>query len=183
LKSYEKRGERTLLVEELRTYMNLEEKQFERYTQLKNRVILKCIEEINKYSDIKVKLKKEEKEKQKVVGLVFEIRQNDYRYPIDNLLDYEKYSKKTKEELQKILNSTVLARYKMPLRESSTDLFCKEAIITLITELRNNNYEDVKIQYPIPYFLGVLKKKHNEMTGEEITDTQIRRHEIESMNI
>jgi hypothetical protein len=71
----------------------------------------------------------------------------------------------------------------MPLRESSTDLFCKEAIITLITELRNNNYEDVKIQYPIPYFLGVLKKKHNEMTGEEITDTQIRRHEIESMNI
>ena len=182
LKSYEKRGERTLLVEELRTYMNLDEKQFERYTQFKNRVILKCIEEINKYSDIKVELKKEEKERQKVVGLVFEIRQNDYRYPVDHYLDYEKYNNKTKGELQTILSSAVLARYKIPLNESSTNLFCKEAIITLIMEIKNNNYEKVNIQYPIPYFLGVLKKKHKEMTGEEITDTQIRRSEIESYN-
>lgn len=183
LKSYEKTGERTLLVDELRTYMNLEENQFERYTQFKNRVILKCIEEINKYSDIKVELKKEEKEKQKVVGLIFEIRRNDYRYPVDNLLDYERYNKKTKAELQTMLNSMILARYKIPLRENTTDLFCKEAIITLIIELKNNNYEDVSIKHPIPYFTGVLKKKHQEMTGEEITSTMIRRHEIESITM
>jgi len=181
LKSYEKVGERTLLLEELRTYMNLEENQFERYTQLKNRVILKCIEEINKYSDIKVTLKKEEKENRKVVGLVFEIRVNNYRYPIDDILDYEKYNKKTKKELQNILSSIILRRYKMPLHETVTDLFCKESIITLIIELRNNIYETVEIKYPIPFFTGVLKKKHFEMTGEEISDIQIRRYEIETI--
>lgn len=181
LKSYEKVGERTLLIEELRAYMNLEENQFERYTQLKNRVILKCIEEINQYSDIRVELKKEEKDKQKVIGLVFEIRKNNYKYPMDELLEYDKYNKKTKGELQKILNSIILARYKTLLKEETTDLFCKEAIIALITELKNDSYEKVNIQYPIPYFTGVLKKKHKEMTGEEIKDTDIRRHEIENI--
>ena len=81
------------------------------------------------------------------------------------------------------MSSAVLSGYKIPLNESSTNLFCKEAIITLIMEIKNNNYEKVNIQYPIPYFLGVLKKKHKEMTGEEITDTQIRRSEIESYNL
>lgn len=181
LKSYEKIGERTLLVEELRTYMNLEKHQFERYTQLKNRVILKCIDEINKYSDIKVELKKEEKEKQKVVGLVFEIRKNSYRYPLDDVVDSEKYNKKTKKELQSILSGIILSRYKMPLNNESTDLFCKEAIITLIMELKNNNYDNVDIKYPIPYFLGVLKKKHYEMTGEEIKDIDIRKNELAYM--
>lgn len=182
LKSFEKVGERTLLIEELRTYMNLDEHQFERYTQLKNRVILKCIDEINKYSDIKVELKKEEKEGKRVVGLVFEIRANNYRYPMDNLLDYDKYSKKTKKELQNILSSMILTRYKMPLYEATTDLFCKESIITLIIELKNNIYEKVDIKYPIPFFTGVLKKKHQEMTGEEIRNIDIRRYEIEIYN-
>lgn len=179
LKSYEKIGERTILVDELRGYLNLEPTQFERYTQLKNRVILKCIKEINSYSDIKVNLIKEEKQKQKVVGLIFEIRQNNYRYPIHEYLDYERYTQKPKSELQEILSNEVLARYKVALNKERTDLFCKEAIVLLITELQKNAYEDVKVQYPIPYFTGVLKNKHKEMTGEEITDTEIRRHEIE----
>ena len=182
LKSYERIGERTILVDELRTYLNLEDNQFERYTQLKNRVLLKCIKEINDYSDIKVELTKEEKQNKKVVGLIFEIRRNDYRYPIHDYLDYERYTKKSKNELQEILSNEVMARYKIPLQKSRTDLFCKEAIVLLITEIQKNNYEDVKIQYPVPYFTGVLKKKHKEMTGEEITDTEIRRHELESIN-
>lgn len=181
LKSYEKIGERTLLIDELRTYMNLEENQFTRYTQFKNRVILKCIDEINRFSDINIELKKEEKEGKRVVGLVFEIKANNYRYPMDDLLDYENYSKKTKRELQEILNSMILRRYKIPLHATSTDLFCKEAIITLIMELKNNIYDTVEVKRPIPFFNGVLKKKHFEMTGEEISNIQIRRHEIESI--
>lgn len=179
LKSYEKVGERTILVDELRAYLNLEPTQFERYTQLKNRVILKCIEEINEYSDITVKLEKEEKENKKVVGLVFSIGHNKYKYPMDDYLEYERYKNKTKEELQEILSNEILAKYKMPLNKYRTDLFCKEAIVTLIIELINKGYADVDIKYPIPFFTGVLKKKHADMTGEEITDTDIRRHEIE----
>lgn len=181
LKSYEKIGERTFLIEELRTYLNLEENQFERYTQLKNRMLLKCIEEINKHSDIKVELVKEQKENKKVIGLTFSITKNIYRYPIDNLLEYERYQNKTKEDLQKILNSKILARYKIQFPNYTTDLFCKEAIIMLIIELESNEYEQTEIKVPIPYFTGVLKRKHKDMTGEEITEMDIHRYTLEKV--
>lgn len=183
LKSWEKAGERTVLVDELREYFNLEPTQYERYTQLKSRVINKCIEEINRFSDIQVELIKEEKERQKVVSLTFGIKHNNYRYPMDNMLEYERYMKKTKRELQKILSNTILARYKIAFAESQSDLFCNEAIATLIIELENNAYDDVNIKTPIPYFTGVLKNKHKEMTGEEITNTDIRRRQIEAFNM
>lgn len=142
---------------------------------------MKCVEEINKYSDIKVILKKEEKENKKVVSMTFEIKRSNYRYPVDDLLDYENYNKKTKKEIQDILNSIIIAKYKVKFENNTTDLFCKEALISLIIELKNNEYEEIEIKYPILYFLGVLKNKHKDMTGEEITDTQIRRHQIENM--
>ena len=40
----------------------LEDNKYTKYNHLKTRVIQKSIEEINKYSDIKVELEKEEKE-------------------------------------------------------------------------------------------------------------------------
>ena len=91
--------------------------------------------------------------------------------------------KKTKRELQKILSNTILARYKIAFPESQSDLFCNEAIATLIVELENNAYEDVNIKTPIPYFTGVLKNKHKEMTGQEITNTDIRRRQIQAFDM
>lgn len=141
----------------------------------------KSIEEINKYSDIKIKLEKEEKEGKKVVGLVFSINKNEYKYPIDNWLEYEEYNKKTKVELQNILKGLVLARYKIIFATTKTDLFCKEAIIQLIIELKGREYENTNIKFPIPYFTGVLQKKHQQFTGEEISNTDIRKYELQQL--
>ena len=157
----------------------IDKDKYTKYSHLKAKVIQKAIEEINKYSDIKINLEKEEKEGKKVVGLVFSINKNDYRYPVDNWLEYEKYNKKTKEELQAILDNLILARYKVHLSSNSTDLFCKEAILELIMELKSNEFENTNIKYPIPYFTSVLQEKEKKLTGKEITKTQLRRHEIE----
>ena len=179
MKQYESIGERTITIEEIKDLLMIDKDKYTKYSHLKAKVIQKSIEEINKYSDIKINLEKEEKEGKKVVGLVFSINKNDYRYPVDNWLEYEKYNKKTKEELQTILDNLILARYKIHLSNNSTDLFCKEAILELIMELKSNEYENTNIKYPIPYFTAVLQEKEKKLTGKEITKTQLRRHEIE----
>ena len=179
MKQYESIGERTITIEEIKDLLMIDKDKYTKYSHLKAKVIQKSIEEINKYSDIKINLEKEEKEGKKVVGLVFSINKNDYRYPVDNWLEYENYNKKTKEELQTILDNLILARYKIHLSNNSTDLFCKEAILELIMELKSNEYENTNIKYPIPYFTAVLQEKEKKLTGKEITKTQLRRHEIE----
>lgn len=181
MKAYEQIGERTITIEEIRDLLMLEENKYLKYNHLKTRVIQKAIEEINKYSDIKVELEKEEKEGRRVIGLVFTINKNDYRYPIDNWLEFENYNKKTKAELQDILNNLILARYKIPFEKIRSDLFCKESILELIMELKYNEFEKVHIQYPIPYFTKVLQKKEIKFTGKEITNTQIRNYENQQM--
>lgn len=179
MKQYESIGERTITIEEIKDLLMIDKDKYTKYSHLKAKVIQKAIEEINKYSDIKINLEKEEKEGKKVVGLVFSINKNDYRYPVDNWLEYEKYNKKTKEELQTILDNLILARYKIHLNSNSTDLFCKEAILELIMELKSNEFENTNIKYPIPYFTSVLQEKEKKLTGKEITKTQLRRYEIE----
>lgn len=179
MKQYESIGERTITIEEIKDLLMIDKDKYTKYSHLKAKVIQKAIEEINKYSDIKINLEKEEKEGKKVVGLVFSINKNDYRYPVDNWLEYEKYNKKTKEELQAILDNLIFARYKVHLSSNSTDLFCKEAILELIMGLKSNEFENTNIKYPIPYFTSVLQEKEKKLTGKEITKTQLRRHEIE----
>ena len=102
MKQYETIGERTITIEEIKDLLMIDSDKYTKYSHLKAKVIQKAIEEINRYSDIKVELQKEEKEGKKVVGLVFSINKSDYRYPVDNWLEFENYNKKTKEELQKI---------------------------------------------------------------------------------
>ena len=179
MKQYEKIGERTVLIEELKELLMIDNNKYQKYSHLKSFVIQKAMQEINQYSDIKINLEKEEKEGKKVVGLVFSINKNDYLYPIDHWLEYEEYSKKTKGELQKSLNSLILAKYKRTLNKTQTDLFCKDAILQLVMELKNNDYENNNIKNAIPYFIKVLQEKHKQFTGEEISNTQLRRYETE----
>ena len=141
MKQYETIGERTITIEEIKDLLMIDSDKYTKYSHLKAKVIQKAIEEINRYSDIKVELQKEEKEGKKVVGLVFSINKSDYRYPVDNWLEFENYNKKTKEELQKILDSLIQARYKIHFDTNRTALFCKEAILQLIMELKNNDFE------------------------------------------
>ena len=145
MKQYETIGERTITIEEIKDLLMIDSDKYTKYSHLKAKVIQKAIEEINRYSDIKVELQKEEKEGKKVVGLVFSINKSDYRYPVDNWLEFENYNKKTKEELQKILDSLIQARYKIHFDTNRTDLFCKEAILQLIMELKNNDFENTAI--------------------------------------
>lgn len=179
MKQYESIGERTITIEEIRELLMLEDNKYIKYNHLKTRVIQKAIEEINKFSDIKIQLEKEEKEGKKVVGLVFSINKNDYQYPLDTWAEYERYNNKTKKEIQEILDRLIMSRYKINLTNKKTDLFSKESLLELVLELKQNNYEDIKIKYPIPYFIKVLQEKEKKFTGKEISNTDIRRHEIE----
>ena len=181
MKEYEKIGERTIPLDDLRHLLYIDKEKYNKYSHFKERILNKALEEINKFSDLTVTLRKEEKQGKKIVGLVFQIRPHNYKYPIDIMLEREDLKKKTKEEIQKLLNNIVLRDYKQEFPASKTDLFDKEAIIQLYTEIKEGEYQDRNIKYPIPYFTEILIKKHANMTGEEITKVQISRHEMELM--
>ena len=167
--------------EEIRDLFMLDKDKYSKYSHLKERVIKKSMEEINKYSDIRIELEKEEKEGKKVVGLVFSIKPSDYKYPIDNWLEYEEYTKKTKKELQDILNGLILARYKIPFEAVRSDLFSKETILQVVMEIKSNEYENTNIKYAVPYFTKVLQAKEKNFTGKEITNTELRRYEMQKL--
>lgn len=178
MKEYERIGERTLPLDELKNMLfTQKDNSYQKYSHFKARVINKALEEINKFSDLTVTLIKEEKQGKKVVGLVFEIRPNKLKMPIDEWQEADEIRKLPKSDLQRLLKNIILKYYKIELKESSTDLFDKEAIAQLYIEIKNGEYEDKVIKTPIPYFKGVLIKKHAMMTGEEITKTQIAKHE------
>lgn len=182
MKEYEKRGERVLLVDELKSMLFTgKEASYQQYSHFKVRVINKALEEINKFSDLTVTLIKEEKQGKKVVGLVFEIRPHKYKLPIDVLQEAEEVRKLPKKELQTMLKNIILKNYKCELREISTALFDKEAIAQLYSEIKNGEYEDRNIKYPIPYFTEVLISKHSMMTGIEIKKSDIQKYELEEL--
>ena len=113
--------------------------------------------------------------------MVFDIRPNDYKYPIDNILEYNKYESKTKTELQEILNGLLLARFKVHFNNTISDLIDKQAILSLVMDLKSYTFDEENIRKPIPYFSAVLRRKHQEITGEEITETDIRKYEMEQI--
>jgi len=181
MKEYEKIGERTIPLDDLRHLLYIDKDKYTKYSHLKERVINKPLEEINKHSDINVELIKEEKEGKKVVGLVFQIRPHNYKYPIDLMVERESLRNKTKEEMQKLLNNIILRDYKQEFPTRKTDLFDKEAITQLYIEIKEGEYQGRNIKYPNPYFTEILIKKHALMTGEEITKSQIAKYEREKV--
>lgn len=181
MKEYEKIGERTIPLDDLRQLLYIDKDKYTKYSHFKERVLNKALEEINKHSDLNVELIKAEKQGKKVVGLIFQIRPHNYKYPIDIMAEREVLRKKTKLEMQKLLNNIMLRDYKQEFPTRKTDLFDKEAITQLYTEIKEGEYQEKSIKYPIPYFTEVLIKKHALMTGEEITKVQLSKHEIEKI--
>lgn len=179
MKEYEKIGERTIPIEELRHYLYIDKDKYTKYSHFKERVIKPAMQEINKYSDLNITLIKEEKNGKKIIGLIFEIRPNNYKYPIDNLLDYTELREKTKAEIQKLLDDIIYKNYKIHFPPSKSDLFDKEAILQTYMEIKKGEFEETVIRTPIPYFEAVLIKKHGQMTGEEIKKTDIVRRQME----
>lgn len=184
LKQYETIGGRTLLLEEIREYLNIEEKEaYKKYSHLKARIIQKAVSEINEYSDITVKTFEIKKGK-KVEAIEFEIRKKDnLQTPLEEWQYYSELKEKSKNELGKILNSIISKKYNIVFTTGNNKIICKEAILQLVMELKNGDFEDTEIKTtPILYFQGVLIKKHNTITGEEITKADLRRAEIEEIS-
>ena len=181
LKQYETVGSRVLLIEELKEFLDTDQKSYEKYNRFKEKVLLKALQEINKHSDITVKMQ-EIKKGRKVEAVEFEIlKNNNYITPLDNWEDYQRMSNKTRIELADILQSLIQNKYKVNFTSAHTDIICKEAIISLIQQIKEKEFESVAISSPILYFQQVLLNIHNKHTGEELTKADLRRAEIERM--
>jgi len=99
--------------------------------------------------------------------------------PLDVYQDSQEIRKLAKNEIQNLLQAVILRDYKIEMKETTMELFDKEAIAQLYVEIKNGEYSDRNIKNPIPYFTEVLIKKHGQMTGEEISKSSIRRHEMD----
>jgi len=179
VKQYETVGSRVLLVEELKDFLDIEEQSYNKYSHFKTRVLSKSLQEINKHSDLTVKMQ-EIKKGRKVDAIEFEIiKNNNYITPLDNWEDYQRMSKKTRIELADILQSLIKSKYRVSFTSAYADIICKEAIISLIQQIKEKEFESVVISAPILYFQQVLLNIHNKHTGEELTKADLRRIEVE----
>lgn len=178
LKQYQTASERMISIKDLKEMLLIEDI-YKQYTHLKQRVILPAIKEINEKSDIKIELT-EIKKARKVEVLHFTIQENFKNYyPIDNFMEYEKYKKKSVEELAEILRNLIFKNYKMEMDINTIKMFCHSAILHTIMELKEGAFINKDIKLPILYFTKVLMNKHEMITDQEITKADIRKYEIE----
>jgi len=172
-----------LLIEEIKEFLDIDTKAYNKYSNLKTRVLLKSVQEINQCSDLTVKIQ-EIKKGRKVDAIEFEIeRNNNYITPLDEWEDYQKMQKKTRIELAEIVHSMINDKYKVNFASASANIICKEAIISLIQQIKEKEFENVLISHPVAYFQQVLLNIHNNHTGEELTKADLRRAEVEKMLI
>lgn len=85
-KSYAHKGKVTVSLEHLRRFLFNEEKVYEAYTYFKRDILKKCINEINKKTDIEVTFE-EIKVSRKVEALVFYIKDKDVMVSPQNLVE------------------------------------------------------------------------------------------------
>ena len=177
MKQYEKLGERTVLLKDLKEYLMIEEK-YKQYYHIKQKILLKTIKEINDKTDILIEMS-EIKAGKKVTALLFRIQENyANKTPIDNLLEHNKYKEKPAEELAEILENLLKSKFNANIsKELMLDLYCKEAIFATVMEIKSGEFKKENINTPTPYFLGVLSNKHELYKTEKVTKTDILRAE------
>lgn len=181
LKEYETIGSRVLLIEELREFLDIKSDSYSKYSHFKTKVLLKALNEINLYSDLNVKMQ-EIKKGRKVDAVEFEIVKNEnYITPLDNWEDYKRMSNKNRTELARILESLIKSRYNINFKSAYTDIISKDAILSLIQQIKGKEFETILIKSPNSYFQQVLLNIHNELTGQELTKADLRRAEMEKM--
>ncbi len=183
LKEYETIGNRTLLISELKEYLDIDKESYNKYSHFKTKVLLKAQKEINQYSDISIELL-EIKKGRKVDAIEFQIKRKDnYITPLDNWEDYQKMIKKSKTELVQILESMIKKKYQVNFMIKYEEIIHKDAIISLIQQLKEKEFENINISSPNSYFTQVLLNIHNDITGEELTKADIRRIELTKLLI
>lgn len=177
LKEYETIGSRVLLIDELRDILDIKSDSYNKYSHFKAKVLLKAIEEINKHSDLNVKML-EIKKGRKVDAVEFEIIKSDkYITPMDSWEEYQTMSQKSKIELARILETLIKSNYNVIFKTGYADIICKDAVLSLIQQIKEKEFENVKIDYPNSYFQQVLLNIHNNITGQELTKADLRRTE------
>ena len=164
-KQYLNIGSRTIILDELRKILGLNDKEYARYNNFKRIILEKAQTEINKKSDVEIKLN-EIKQGKKVTSINFEIERNfNFVEPIDNWYDYQKYKNKSIDDISEILTDIIMEYYKVsiPVQLISNGTYDKTAILQTVFELKEGYYRDRQIKNPTLYFLQVLDNKTKQL--------------------
>lgn len=111
LKQYERIGERTFTIEELRRLLVIDFNEYPKYANFKQKVILKAINEINSNSDLVIKFE-EIKTARKITSIKFNIKSNKEPLKTENLIDdpNEKIDKENIKTVQAIFTKHTITK-------------------------------------------------------------------------
>lgn len=171
MKEWSNKGEKIFTVEELRLLLGVDNDEYPKYANFKQKVILAAQREINELSDVYFDFE-EEKESRKVVRIRLLIRsnpKNKENIDIDKL-QKEAQQKKfiSREDLAHDLVVLALKKYGTILDTkkiliNNDDEICHFAIMQTLQEIQENGFDSEKMKKP-SYIYGILKNKNSQHT-------------------
>ena len=183
LKQYEKIGERTISVEELREFLGIKKEEYRRYNDFKRYVILKAYKELKEKADIYFEFE-EKKKGRKIEEIVFYIYKNpNFKEDTQEIRD----NKKTKIKVVIAEEKNQTEEKKPTLRIQNEELFEKIKEYTNLTDerikrifsiydedyikkifyLTLEKYKEGKIDNMTAFFLAGLKENYLKLSPFE----------------
>lgn len=154
LKEWNNKGEKTFTIEELRLLLGVDEDEYPKYGNFKQKVILKAQKEINELSDVHFDFE-EEKEARSVVRIRLIITTNSKNKEYNNI-SHDGFENKSMAELAEMLVKEVLKRWKKELNISTLQKYKKSTIIELLSSIMSGCYDSTEIKYINSYFKSAL---------------------------
>jgi plasmid replication initiation protein len=162
LKQYERIGRRTIDIEDLRTILDIDKKQYPKYANLKQKVINVAVGEINSNTDLYIEFR-ELKEVRKIVAVEFNIKAS-------KVVNELAASKAEPEEISDIIQKVQGIFYKHDITELEASSVLKDSknnldLIKKCYEYALNKNIDNIVGYVRSIVKGFNEPKGNKATG------------------
>lgn len=149
LKQYQKIGERTIKLQELREMLSIKKTEYAKYSHFKTRVIKQAHKEINEKTDIRMDFE-ELKQGRKVVAIKFYIKpKNKYSQDNDNFKNLDALPK---EQLVLLLQREIKNRYVVVMPLEIINQYSEMVIVKLLKDLRSGHFDKTNIYSPLGFF-------------------------------
>lgn len=173
LKQYVPIGERTITVEQLKYILKVENS-YKRYSNFKQRILLKSIKEIHEKTDLSFDF-----EEIKTGRKVTKIRFKNISFMSKHLKSIEKMLEEKdpmKEKLNKIFNPIGIFFTDEDFQKLKE--YDEKIIANAVIQLKNRLEKNDDILYPIPYLFGILNKMKQTCDEEETQKEQFNSEDI-----
>lgn len=154
LKQYQKIGERTIEISELREMLGIDKKEYKLYGDFKRYVLEQAFKEINSKTDLEFEFK-EIKTGRKVTSIKFTL---NGKRQLEQADEYNNLDILPKEQLEKLLQLEIKNRYVVSVDITLINGYSQRVILKLLKDLKKGLFDRTNIYSPLGFFMWKLEE-------------------------